>query len=506
MTNKIPHYRLLLVTFIAFSALIFMNVINIDNYLIDRNGFRQTQTAISSYYFSFQDLKFEYLAPVIGYPWSVPFEFPIFQLMATAISELFGITLDISGKILNLVFFSINLIISFLICQKLNINTKIYFISLLIYLSMPNSIFWAGTFMIEYLALCLTLLSIYSFILFIRANNLKNWIFLTLVTSLACLQKITTILPVGMVLFIIYLTIMFSKARVDVSFSSRQFLGLFSSASISLGIYTVWLTYTDRVKNLGEFSKYLTSHELTNWNFGSFSLILTQDFWAAFLVKSTLFNTGIIGTIFMVFGVTFVLGKDRLLFYVLLALYILPFIIFKPLHITHDYYQNANLIYLAFALGILVNSIWSVYSKTAITLLSFVILTNYLLFALFFGSQKFAPIYVETSPKLQLAEIIKNSVPLNETFILAGYDWTSEVAYYAERYAIMVPDWTELHVNGRGEILRDILDHPQRFSDRRIGMIILCNQYNHADLVTYVKGLAVAETLSVFDNCSMFEI
>ena len=371
-------------------------------------------------------------------------------------------------------------------------------------MSMPNSLFWAGTFMIEYLALFFTLLSLYSYILFTQDQNFKHWVLLTSFVSLACLQKITTILPVGLVLVAVYFTITLNKYKKASTFNKNEFLGLLSSAVISLSIYFAWMKYTDKLKSIGEFTKYLTSDQLTDWNFGTVSMLLTQDFWTSFLLKSTLFNSGIVGAIFIALsGFIILKGNDKRLFCTLLLLYCLPFVIFKPLHITHDYYQNANLIYLAFALGIAADAMYAVRRKLTIMLTCAVLLVNYVLFLAFFGSQKLKPLLIQDSPKLQLARVINQNIPVSDVFILAGYDWTSEIAYYAERYAIMVPDWVELHEEGATGAFEKILNNPRDFSEKKIGMIILCNQYNNSDLVAFIQKHAKAKRFSTIDNCSI---
>jgi hypothetical protein len=47
--------------------------------ILEGNGFRQAQTALTSYYLIKNGFSFSYWTPVIGQGWSVPFEFPIYQ-------------------------------------------------------------------------------------------------------------------------------------------------------------------------------------------------------------------------------------------------------------------------------------------------------------------------------------------------------------------------------------------------------------------------------------------
>ena len=50
--------------------------------LIDRHEFRQTQTALTALFLEFNARSFvNYETPVLGAPWSIPFEFPFFQFL-----------------------------------------------------------------------------------------------------------------------------------------------------------------------------------------------------------------------------------------------------------------------------------------------------------------------------------------------------------------------------------------------------------------------------------------
>src|SRR5262249_18342164 len=71
--------------------------------LLDQYAFRQTQTALTSYWLMRGGPIFAYETPVLGFPWSIPFEFPLYQLLAAALS-LVGVPLDAAGRIVSFVF------------------------------------------------------------------------------------------------------------------------------------------------------------------------------------------------------------------------------------------------------------------------------------------------------------------------------------------------------------------------------------------------------------------
>ena len=49
------------------------------NPILDQHGFRQTQTAISTYYLLQGSPWLAYETTVLGFPWSIPMEFPLYQ-------------------------------------------------------------------------------------------------------------------------------------------------------------------------------------------------------------------------------------------------------------------------------------------------------------------------------------------------------------------------------------------------------------------------------------------
>src|ERR1700722_9222047 len=53
--------------------------------LLGMHSFRQTQTAITSYWILRGSPWLAYHTPVFGAPWSIPFEFPMYQLLVALI-------------------------------------------------------------------------------------------------------------------------------------------------------------------------------------------------------------------------------------------------------------------------------------------------------------------------------------------------------------------------------------------------------------------------------------
>src|SRR5215468_4517134 len=70
--------------------------VGFDRPIYEQHGFRQTQTALSAYWILHGGPWLAYETPVLGAPWSLPFEFPTYQLVVAALARL-GVPLDQAG-------------------------------------------------------------------------------------------------------------------------------------------------------------------------------------------------------------------------------------------------------------------------------------------------------------------------------------------------------------------------------------------------------------------------
>ena len=66
--------------------------------LVDSYDARQTQTALTTFWLMQGGPIFAYETPVVGYPWSIPLEFPVYQIVVASVSGA-GIPLDAAGRI-----------------------------------------------------------------------------------------------------------------------------------------------------------------------------------------------------------------------------------------------------------------------------------------------------------------------------------------------------------------------------------------------------------------------
>src|SRR5271154_4345091 len=74
------------------------------NSIFDFHGFRQAQTAISAESIRNGGPILRYETPVLGPPWSLPFEFPLYQALVALLARIFGTPIDQTGRFVSEVF------------------------------------------------------------------------------------------------------------------------------------------------------------------------------------------------------------------------------------------------------------------------------------------------------------------------------------------------------------------------------------------------------------------
>ena len=79
--------------------------IGFHNTLFDFHGFRQTQTAISADSILHGGSFLRYETPVLGPPWSLPYEFPLYQGAVAVLAKIFSTPLDQTGRFVSIFFY-----------------------------------------------------------------------------------------------------------------------------------------------------------------------------------------------------------------------------------------------------------------------------------------------------------------------------------------------------------------------------------------------------------------
>jgi hypothetical protein len=488
----------------AVCVFLYIGLFNLGQPVLEQHSFRQTQTALTAYWLRINGFSLAYETPVVGFPWAIPFEFPLFQLLAAWTASLTGLALDPAGRL-------VSLLASLAVClplyrslRLLGVEAGAAWYANALYLTAPTYLFWSGTFMIEGLALLLALgASYYLLKIYRRGASGADLALFCLLLTLALLQKVTT----GAVPVLVGLAAFGRRALADLlggarlgSPGIRHALAVLAAAALAFAIGYAWVRYTDAVKQHNEFGRFLTSAALSAWNYGTVEQRFSKEFLVDVLVKRILVpSSGWCLAVLALVSVFFSRAERPLKITAALGLvlFLLPMAIFTNLHFVHDYYQTANLVYLMAALGVAVYA-WCALLPGRLSLLAPLLMTALLAANLHFFRTLYYPtkslrITVESNRTLKLAAFLKSNTPADRPILIFGYDWSSEVSYYAERKGLAVPPWTKLEM--------EAALHPERFLPVLPAAIVSCPAANAEELRAAITARYAGSAVTDIDDC-----
>jgi len=405
------------------------------NPLLDLHSFRQCQTAISTYYTLQEGFHLAYLTPVLGKPWSIPLEFPLFQWIVAAVVIVTNLPIDEAGRLVSVTFFYGTLLPAY---KLLSIFlTKDRLLVLAIYLCSPVYLYWSRTFMIESTALFWSL----CFLAAAGHGLIRNHYGLLALASfcgvVASAVKVTTF---AVFLFAAGLLVLYLWTLRPSPWKKRTLFHYFCAAVLLFGIPVLttqlWTEFADAKKALTPMAEGLLSFRSTEWNFGTLAQRMSSLYWSKIYGHSLPYLIG--GPALLVLPLAALLMQRthrKAILLSLLAFAAGPAIFFN-LYQEHEYYWYANGIFLLFAIGLSVaalaaNPVWRkpVYA-IVVPVLFLVLFTAY-----------FDKLYRWQTSRggsfLGLAAEIQRVTPRDSILLAYGFEWSSALPYYSERRAFM---------------------------------------------------------------------
>lgn len=447
--------------------------VTISQPILELFGFRQTQTALTSYWFLREGFALAYQTPVAGRPWAIPFEFPLFQGIVALIAAISNYPLTNIGRAVSFGFFLATLIPVAFICRTLHLGYRVFFIFGSIYLLSPQYLFWGRTFMIESSATFFGVATIAAAIPLFSSGavTLSKAASIVLLGSLAVTQKATTGLPVILVLMVCLAVASARHWRQTERDQAKTFLYRALLLTLPVMIGMAWTHFTDAVKAQNEIGKLLTSGALLEWNFGLPGQRLSEKFLAD-VIWSRSINTnagGLVGLAVMTFFCVKETRRPQLAVAACAGgLFLLPLLLFTNLHIVHEYYQTATTIYLIFLLALALVFL-SENSSARVFLLAFALILLLNAAHFYQGKWRIAreSMTVENNWLLAAAKVIREHTVPERPILVYGLDWSSELAFYSERKAMTVPN--------RYPKFNEPLLSPERYLGKgRIGALVVC--------------------------------
>ena len=499
-------YRILFI----FSLLFFLASISAgwNSTLLDYYGFRQTQTAITVSYLLKGGPWLAYETPVLGPPWSIPFEFPLYQWIVASAVKVGGFPIDQTGRFFSVIFFLLALYPIFKILKVLNLTTNNILLILSLICFSPQYVFWSRTFMIESTALALSVCYLWLVFLYFEKTDLsqKKWHILAgiaLFGALAGMVKITTFFAFIFGALLLFLLQFYRQIKEATDDKGKVVLAEIKFISFAFVIPTaailLWTSFADAQKALNPLADFLTSASLKGWNFGTLSERLSPATWSLFYQRTI---TDLIGANKLLFIVgccgLFCDSKYLKIALVSLLLFVIPLGTFTHLHFVHGYYVYANGIFLIVALGVIIaNFIDSDISFKRVA--GYVLLIMIIICSIAHYYTNFRPAQGATSRYAEIKKDVDAYTSDKDVLIIFGEDWSSEMPYYLERRTAMF----------RG-VMRDTPKYSnlkKNLSDYKIGALIFCGKQKNSNIEvnTFLKDFNI-NTYSPknYNNCEAY--
>lgn len=439
--------------------------------ILEMHSFRQTQTAISSYWMATSPHWLAYPTPVLGAPWSLPFEFPVFQGIVAAVVTLLPVNLDQAGRLVSWLFAIATLWPIRRVLLELTGRESLADTVCILFLVSPLYLFWSRAFLIESTALFLA--ASFLALLATHVRQPRAWLAALLVgcAVLAALVKITTFVGFALAGGMLVLW-HWNQNRVPWRISRLAVLYGTPLLAVVAAILATrwWVGFSDLEKARTVWGGALGSGNLAAWNFGSWSQKTGSALWADVVFGRSARDLLGFAWLFPSVAVVALIAPRGIRFFALsvLLLYLAPFLIFTNLHIVHNYYQYANGIFLVVLFACALEGLGAIGGER-LKVLGIVVSVMLMLVGF---RRDFQPAIVGPLPDtatLPLAAHVRSSTGSDDVLLAFGVDWSSELPYYATRRAMLVPDWVGV------DTLRKMRADPSSYLGQyQLGIIVVC--------------------------------
>jgi len=461
--------RILLVAALVLSVAILALSWNLP--LLEYRSFRQTQTAMSSYWMATTSNWLAYPTPMFGYPWSIPFEFPLYQAIALGVAKLLPISLDQSGRLVSWLFALLTLFPLRQCVRELTGREALANTFALLFLLSPLYLFGARSFMIESTALFLSVMFMAALVRYWRKPSHGLFVLMLMAGCLAGLVKITTFFGFGLMAFFFLAWKFFSEAdRRNITMFARRAAPVAIAVVAAVLITALYVHYCDLRKQEAVIGASLTSGSLSTWTYGTWEQKTSVHLWRDVVLGRA--PRELLGSVLVLPAALLLLaffGRGIRVFATCLAAgYAIPFLVFANLHEVHGYYQQANGVFLLGVVACAVEAVRMRFNDIAALAVTLAVVVVMLL-----GFRRDFLSYI-VSPNINkrtvaLATFARHQTDPDDVLLVFTDEVSPEVPYYATRRAMLVNHKLPI------EAMRRMRVQPSSYSGPyRVGMVIVC--------------------------------
>lgn len=474
---------------------------------LDRHPFRQSQTAVSVYWMLQQGFALAYETPVAGAPWSIPFEFPLYQYVVAQLVKWLPLDLPSAGRLLSFTFLLATCLPARDIARTLRLPRETAAAFAVLLLTSPVYLYWGRGFMIETAAVFFVACAAALYARYLTTGLRPAGVaLLVLAATAGLLQKITTAFPVLLVLGCVHAVLVVKDLRAgNAPVAVGRFVMGILIFVLPMCIGYGWTFFTDVIKAQNALGRLLTSAALSQWNWGTLAQRLSADLWQGVLWDRMLAGNlgGAAGLLLLAWSALGIpRGPCRTTFLLAAVMGLLPLLLFTNLHIVHDYYQTANLVFLLFAaatgLAWLLDAGGQLRRAGQLFLL-LIAMANVLAFSKVYLPAAQEQFDATNSRDVEIGTLLRRELPQQTPFLAFGNDWTSTLAYVAERKSFNVPHFFPQYA--------DVLARPQDFlGGMQPGAVVVCparNELTIGNLLASPVGREAEWAIGLVHGCAV---
>lgn len=419
--------------------------------------FRQAQTALSAHFIKLENnFSPAYPTPVLGKPWSIPMEFPLYQWVVVLTSHATGWGITKAGRAVSIACFYLMLPAVFLLLAWWRVAPAWRWLVLTLLVTCPFYIFYTRGIFIENMAL---MFAVWFSVAFSRAVAERNrgWLALAALTGAAAGAVKVTTLMLHLVPLAVWSLQHLWHHRAGGRW--RADLGWMAAALAVPFLATVgWTRYADAVKAQNPLAQFLLSENLLGFNLGTRETRFSPELWAMKwrIVRDELTWLPLVAGVVLC---AIIAGRARWAQIAgCLGMFALALAVFPVLYAYHEYYFAANLVWLLLGVGLaLVALAESGIARGVVWSLVIVVVGSQVRFY----HERYYPHQAAVSLGGEgISHALRAITRQEEVLIITGQDWNSMIPYYALRRAVMLRKAVEMQPELVSQALTGIADEP----------------------------------------------